>query len=440
MRRNNFFRVGIYIFATLLTLSCYFSEARPQPPVEPYVPPVTETSPTSTPLPSLPDFHKILSFGGGGGGGDTTCEYPGVVPAIQGVNWERYLQLCLWGVDVDEPVRIKLTSPDGRLFQSADITVRKTTNLLEPDSLEVSWKGYETGITISVGETLFFGNFFVEDNNVNKLVLYIKWPDVLLGGIWKVEGVGIDFRASTDMDVEMSLDEQIAVQDMNSENLLPFYENIDGFSPVSQKDNGKLDAVGRNFPTNELVYVLLYRSTCCGQMMLIQQQTVLADHTGTLTTEMSGPFEPNAIYVLMGISKSNLDRFLKVGDQRFAGEIFPHDFFTVTSLNIASDFQPSSFTCPGAPPQRMVVNQRGYVCTKNNPVFTSFYPPDPLVDYPNAFADSTPLMPGIQFMVTNGPWCAGDKSWWRIQTDDFETAWAPEGGDAVDPYFICPMP
>jgi hypothetical protein len=48
------------------------------------------------------------------------------------------------------------------------------------------------------------------------------------------------------------------------------------------------------------------------------------------------------------------------------------------------------------------------------------------------------LEPNTYVTVVDGPVCADEWSWWRIRTDDGMEGWVSEGGDEVDPYFICP--
>ena len=71
----------------------------------------------------------------------------------------------------------------------------------------------------------------------------------------------------------------------------------------------------------------------------------------------------------------------------------------------------SSNNCPGAPPQRMTVSGRGYVCTKSDSV--------KLRDYPSrSGSEITKLSPGTGFYVLDGPSCSDNWSWWKIQADD----------------------
>jgi hypothetical protein len=89
--------------------------------------------------------------------------------------------------------------------------------------------------------------------------------------------------------------------------------------------------------------------------------------------------------------------------------------------------------CPGSPPQRLVVNGRGMVC----PSITSLR----LRSAPGIRGKQiASLEGGTKFTVTLGPVCAGnDWSWWKIRTDSGLEGWVAEGGDATDPYYLCPI-
>ncbi len=93
---------------------------------------------------------------------------------------------------------------------------------------------------------------------------------------------------------------------------------------------------------------------------------------------------------------------------------------------------PVPATCPGSPPQRMVVDARGFVCTQADQLIVRSGPS-------RAASEVIRLAPGTYFTVTGGPACADDWSWWKIRTDDGVVGWVAEGGDAVDPYFVCPV-
>ena len=91
-------------------------------------------------------------------------------------------------------------------------------------------------------------------------------------------------------------------------------------------------------------------------------------------------------------------------------------------------------SCPGAPPQRLVVGGRGRVCTRTDSVRLRLE-----AGRDSAIVASLP--PGTEFTVTGGPQCAGSNwSWWQIRTEDGLTGWIAEGGDATDRYFLCPLP
>lgn len=88
--------------------------------------------------------------------------------------------------------------------------------------------------------------------------------------------------------------------------------------------------------------------------------------------------------------------------------------------------------CPGAPPQRVVIGEKASVCTKS----------DDLIVRQEPDRDSEELSritPGTNFMIVDGPSCANNWSWWKVELDSGIDGWVAEGGDSVDPYFICPV-
>jgi hypothetical protein len=54
-------------------------------------------------------------------------------------------------------------------------------------------------------------------------------------------------------------------------------------------------------------------------------------------------------------------------------------------------------------------------------------------------AGVTCLEPSVLIAILGGPICAEDWSWWRVRTASGAVGWVSEGGDDVDPYFICPV-
>ena len=87
--------------------------------------------------------------------------------------------------------------------------------------------------------------------------------------------------------------------------------------------------------------------------------------------------------------------------------------------------------CPGASPSRIVPGRRASVCTKSDRVAVR--------DEPHAGgAELFRLDPGSILLVVGGPICADSSYWWEISLEGWESeGWISEGGDAVDPYYIC---
>jgi len=110
----------------------------------------------------------------------------------------------------------------------------------------------------------------------------------------------------------------------------------------------------------------------------------------------------------------------------------PTDFNDEDSNNVLVTPTPNT-QCPGAPPQRLKVGEMGVVCTKSDSLRLRSQPGL------NGSVISS-VKPGTTFEVIGGPECAGNNwSWWQIRLNDGETGWLAEGGDSVDPYFLCPV-
>ena len=90
-----------------------------------------------------------------------------------------------------------------------------------------------------------------------------------------------------------------------------------------------------------------------------------------------------------------------------------------------------SSSCPGAPPQRLTVGELAYVCTISDPVRLRNGPG-------KNYNPITSLDKGTDIYVVDGPICADNWTWWQVETESGDFGWMAEGGDNVDPYFICP--
>jgi formylglycine-generating enzyme required for sulfatase activity len=90
-------------------------------------------------------------------------------------------------------------------------------------------------------------------------------------------------------------------------------------------------------------------------------------------------------------------------------------------------------SCPGAPPQRLKLDMVGQVCTKSDPLR--------LRKSPGKDGEIIASIPtGTLFAVIGGPECAGGNwSWWKVHLPDGKIGWFAEGGDRIDPYFLCPV-
>ena len=89
-------------------------------------------------------------------------------------------------------------------------------------------------------------------------------------------------------------------------------------------------------------------------------------------------------------------------------------------------------SCPDAPPQRVRVGESARVCTAYEQLIVRAQPR-------RNSAVLTRLGPSRYVSVIDGPVCANAFSWWLVRTNSGTVGWVAEGGDEIDPYFLCPV-
>jgi hypothetical protein len=113
-------------------------------------------------------------------------------------------------------------------------------------------------------------------------------------------------------------------------------------------------------------------------------------------------------------------------------------FGTPPELNFERDAEeivlppPNIKECPGAAPQRVMIGKQAIVCTQSEDLYVREEPGN----------DGKPLTgigPGTSFTILDGPSCSNNWSWWKVELDTGREGWVAEGGDDIDPYFICPL-
>ncbi len=274
---------------------------------------------TDTPLPPLPDFQQLVTFGIGGGGGPGPCaEYQNTAPAIV-VLIDQSAQsaiLCLSGVLYDRPFQLKLISPDGRSLQSNNIRLNQATG-------DVEWSGYQ-GFFASADST----------GGSPSMTLSIWWPNSLPAGQWHISASSNGFQAESDFSVERT--PGIVVLDTGFGNeIIPSTER----HRHPFKANGHADVLGLNYPAHTPVYVLLYHQLTPIDFALVDAQAIVSDGNGSISTELAGPFESNANYMLVGIT----DPHTELGNYLFGYHLpYPYDYFQ--AVPSTASMRPPSYT------------------------------------------------------------------------------------------------
>lgn len=174
-------------------------------------------------------------------------------------------------------------------------------------------------------------------------------------------------------------------------------------------------------PSQEL-RALVYRSTganeskCAdGSAEYVTTLLIQVDEAGNFSSKLNGPTKDLLVVYVLAV---------RTGDKIWRNFSVPYEHLS------CSDFASS---CPGAPPQKLKVDQTAYVCTSRDSVKLR---EGPGKSYPVVKS----LVPGADVQIIGGPKCANNWSWWQVKTESGYTGWMAEGGDNADPYFICPRP
>ena len=80
----------------------------------------------------------------------------------------------------------------------------------------------------------------------------------------------------------------------------------------------------------------------------------------------------------------------------------------------------------------MIIGEKARVCTQSEDLIVRKEPG-------RDGKALTGIEPGTNFMIIDGPSCANNWSWWKLELDSGLVGWVAEGGDNFDPYFICPL-
>ena len=480
--RINLFRIGVCIFATLLTSSCNTSEARPQPSVEPYVPPVANASPTNTPLPPLPDFPSdILFFGFGGGGGGIECGEFSSIPSVLGGTtyptgpadldptstgsglrgdadtYSHGAELCLAGIPKDKPIQIKFTSPNQTVTLSTTVQVVDDPDY--PGNFAVRWAGYPD--TWGKDGTFLEGYWLVagagrqggQNSDLNKPIMAdfaLWWPGGLENGLWKVEASWTGQTVYGSFDAKTHSLPELSFGDPGFDTKL--FPVINSYYPYVCRlapSEPPFFAVLATFPPNAPVYILIYGVFEEGSMRqslsLVYSTVIYSDDRGAGRIELPDKFGQNTKYYLFGTTNPAV-QFVGANNSFNISTIAnAMDCFVIPPKQIPTDSSTAKIfsSCPGAPPQRFAVgipDQFGFVCTKSAAIRLRTAP-----SLSASVIDSVP--PGTRFDIVGGrPFCSDNLSWWYVDTFNYQgstyvdgpNGWVSEGGDEVDQYFICP--
>ena len=396
-------------------------------------PPLPRPSETVTAIPTvqsgivtpLPDFDEILIFAGGGGGAfpcpDFHTSEPGDIQIELPERDDRvFLCISLAGVRTPAPVKVAIEHAGG-----SGIVLESSELILDRGKHSVHWSGFEEEGGILA---------WTQEDTV-RFALSIWWPATLPEGDWTVTAVQEGGPRAAGEFHYSRLEESSyihALDEHSEQELLPHEVSFwSHYLPLT--DRGDLRVSGGGYPPDEPVYILLYDKRDY-QYFLIHAAVLMSDSQGSVDGEIEIPLEAGNEYLLYGITDPDIDLTDVSGScTQMAGHAC--DPFIVSSPVAAGAPYATQvpLSCPGAPTQYIIPAEPAYVCTQAEAVN--------LRDGPARSGETLgQLDPGTIVHVVSGPECADNWSWWLVTLDDGTSGWVAEGGDEIDPYFICPLP
>jgi hypothetical protein len=321
---------------------------------------------------NAPSFKKLIHFGGGGSHG-FSCSYPGSQPAIQVSQDRNTLTICVfWGTS-NTPFSLQFKPPGGAPIQPINFLVATPTLDGMP---RMRWDGYGdeaffdvlskgvapppiyqveatatptndgTGIILlppggvltlpttsglqilpTATPTPTSGPLILQTVYTMEILAWI--PNYLPGGEWRVQtGGGFTAETPFHMQTNGSLPRIAAINPGYGSEFTPIPVNKAylEFRLLKRKQNGGINLVGTSFPASVPVYVLLYHETSPDTYSLEVQQTVQADTSGSVYTDLAGPLVVGDSYLAVAVTDPNS----QITDS--SGHIDPttaHDFFKV---------------------------------------------------------------------------------------------------------------
>ena len=254
---------------------------------------------TKSPTPTLtmPDFDSVINFAGGGGGLQAGCEKysskPNSISVSTSFGDSATLCAYLQNANAAAPIKINLTQLGG-----AGMVLSSNDLILNRYGKSVYWEGFPIGGQIDV---------WADDDSI-QFAIPVWWPVTLPPGNWR-------FKVYQEGGMQVSTDFQVSKQNGQSyinaidvhsaQELTPIARGFTLIQYLQPADNGKLNFAGNNYPSNTLVYVLLYHFKGELQYELIEKKVVLSDSSGSITGELSGPFGAGQSYILYGITDPN---------------------------------------------------------------------------------------------------------------------------------------
>ncbi len=270
--------------------------------------------PTNTPLPPLPDFDHVLTYGGGAGG-STAYDYclsnfPGQIPATTGKKTIRQTAyLCLWGMPYDIPFEVNLISPNNEITLTGIFKATSNNSLV--------WSGHNPeehasrAYSATANQTAVFINqtIVLKPLIANMIVISPWWPDDFPSGMWQIHVIwtGGETHGILDANTRDNPEGRPSIRVIDHRlktEILP--SGVIEQRTVHSGDPGTVSGTG--FMSNSIVYLLVYTAENTGiynptfeRFVFVTGKSVLTDDNGKFMVNLSDNFETGRLYMVLGV-------------------------------------------------------------------------------------------------------------------------------------------
>lgn len=285
--KKNTIRLAGYLAVILILVACGSVETPPWPPTSTFVP-----APTKTPLPPLPDFQDMITYGLGGGG-ISNCMVPEYQPpVIYGTRntWQSVAGICGYQIPIPMNTPIHVTVSSGMYV--LDGVFQFIPYFGDDGNFHGSIDWFESH---SDSYSLLADS--CTENSCTYMDVDLWWPVGLPDGTWQLRLSWSGEEFTGDFNAGINTLPALSVIDSTS------YQKLRGIDAGKQchkiTPDQDLRVYGIGLAYNSIIYLPIYEETSTvGFFRHFDTQLASTDHRGMINVNLNGPFQPGKSYMI----------------------------------------------------------------------------------------------------------------------------------------------